>query len=106
MPEVLFEKLYLLEKRLANVRGEGRKSFVSLVGIVDLHRERFARLAEALFARRPFMSAIISSAVLKGPRVRPALTSASPLANRASMMRRWRGVYSASAFGSFGKMVM
>src|SRR5688572_13409312 len=41
------------------------------LGIVDPHRERLVFLAAALFFSSTFMEAIISSAVSKGPYVRP-----------------------------------
>src|SRR5450759_218171 len=51
------------------------------------------------------MCAIISSAVLKGPKPRPAFSSSSDSSRRASMMRRWAGVYSSSAFGNWARSI-
>src|ERR1022692_3454478 len=62
--------------------------------------------AVTLFLSCAFMWPIISSALLKGPKVRPALMSARPSASRASMLRRCSGVYSSSAVGSLGRMVI
>ena len=105
VPEVLLQSLYLLEKSLAHF---GRSIIEDCHGtgeIVDFHRECLSFLA-ALFLSSLFIWAIISSAELKGPAVRPALMSARSSANRALRILRCVGVYSSSAAGSFGMMLM
>src|ERR1035441_8693870 len=84
VPQILFQQPHLFEQRLANA---GRKEMQRLAGprgAVGLHRERLALGAIGLFLTCAFMWAIISSASRNGPKVRPALMSASPSASRAS----------------------
>src|ERR1017187_8207480 len=71
------------------------------IAVFDSHPTRLDFLAAALFFSSPFMWAIISSAVLKGPYDGPF----SALSSRASMMRRWAGVYSSSAFGNWARSI-
>src|ERR1035441_309987 len=64
--EVAGKERHLLEERLAHI-GRGGFSGLHRAGdVVNVHRTRLVFLA-ALFFSWPFMCAIISSAVLKGP---------------------------------------
>src|SRR5216684_1284123 len=103
--EVSLQKFDLLEKRLADFSRGVFQGFLSTGEVINLHRERLVFLATALFLRCAFMWAIISSALLKGPKLRPALKSASDSSRRASMIRRCSGVYSSSADGSSGMIL-
>src|ERR1035438_4157440 len=60
MPEILLEKFDLLEERLSHVGRESLKDFVSLIGVMSLHRARFARLVDAFFLSSAFMASIVS----------------------------------------------
>src|SRR5260370_30566729 len=107
MMKILSEKPDLFEKRLPDVRGSyGQRSKKPRVVIIDLHRERGLAFLVAEFFRPRFNEAIISSAVLNGPAVLPRFTSSRAFLRRASMIRRCSGVYSSSAVGNLGRMVM
>src|SRR5664280_1308607 len=101
MPEVLSEMPNLLEERLAHSGRHIVQGFLRTGEVIDLQRGRLAFLAGPLLRSRAFMSAIISSAVLNGPKPWPFLRSSSDSSSRASMMRRCSGVYSSSAFGNW-----
>src|ERR1700678_2468905 len=92
--QVLFQEFHLLEKGLAYVWRKAEQDFTGMFGVVGLHRERLALEAVVFFLSCAFMWEIISSALLKGPKVRPALMSARPSASWESTMRRCAGVYS------------
>jgi hypothetical protein len=101
MRQVLKEKARLFVKSLSNAGGDLLEGGESSVRVFELHRAALAfRFATRSFLMFASIEAAISSAVLNGPYTRPALTSLSALARRASMMRRCPGVYSSSAFGS------
>src|ERR1039458_7027249 len=71
------------------------------IAVFDSHPTRLDFLAAALFFSSPFMWAIISSAVLKGPYDGPFWH----LSNRASMIGPPAGVYSSSAFGNWARSI-
>lgn len=106
VPTVPLQQFHLPVNGLPQFWGKAVQGSASTFGIVNLHRERFALRAVARLVTRVSMWAIISSALSKGPKVRPALMSAKPSASRASMTRRWSGVYSSSAAGRFGRIVI
>jgi hypothetical protein len=65
--KVLLQEFDLLEKRLLHWQWGVLQCFVNPTAVFDLHQERLVFLRAARFFSSPFMWAIISSAVLKGP---------------------------------------
>src|SRR5260370_32378196 len=82
MIKTLGEELDLFEESLTRFWWRFFQGRQRTRQVVDLHRERLAFLAAALFLSSDFMEAIISSAVLNGPKVRTFLRSSSDSANR------------------------
>src|SRR5216684_1747767 len=88
MTEIQHKEPNLLEEGLAHA---GRRIFQGLLSarkIINPHRERLAVFATALFLRLACIEAIISSAVLNGPYLRPFLRSSFDSARRPSIARR------------------
>src|ERR1035438_2599204 len=101
VPEVLLQHFGLLEEGFLHCTWDIPQGVDDGIAVFDSHPTRLDFLAAALFFSSPFMWAIISSAVLKGPYDGPF----SALSSRASMMRRWAGVYSSSAFGNWARSI-
>src|ERR1035441_587374 len=74
--------------------------------IIELHRARGLRWGRDILRRSRLSEATISAAVSNGPAVWPFFTPSSANFSRASMTRRCAGVYSSSADGSLGTMLM
>src|ERR1039457_5210853 len=97
MPEVLLQHFGLLEEGFLHRTRDIPQGIDDGIAVSDSHPTRLDFLAAALFFSSPFMWAIISSAVSKGPYDGPF----SALSTPAPVMRRWAGVYSSSAFGNW-----
>src|SRR6267154_1118012 len=70
------------------------------------HRARGVFAFRGAFFTCSWRNSIIASCVSKGPCRRPFLISSRPLPTSASTARRCSGVYSSSADGSFGRILM
>src|ERR1017187_2692114 len=101
MPEVLLQHFDLFEEGFLHRTRDIPQGIDDGIAEFDSHPTRLDFLAAALFFSSAFMWAIISSAVSKGPYDGPV----SALSSRASIMRRWAGVYSSSAFGNWERSI-
>ena len=73
MSEIEFEEFDLLEKRFAHLRRGVLQRIQCSGQVVNLHRECLDFLEAPFFFSSVFIEAIISSALLNGPKVRPCL---------------------------------
>src|ERR1017187_3462035 len=93
---------------------EGTLDLLRGLGVVPLETgaaEEFHHAERLVFVRLSFLASLWSEAMNspwleKGPWTLPASMSARPSASSASTMRRCSGVYSLSAAGSFGWMLI
>src|ERR1017187_6187099 len=94
--QILEQQQRLFVKGLLDFLGCLAVAAVEVLGAADLHRgEGLVLLALSFLASR-WRSAINFAWVSNTRDTRPDLISASALARRASMTRRWAGVYSSS----------
>jgi hypothetical protein len=106
MSAVLSEQTNLLEKCFPDARRSGsQRRDDSWAIVINPHQRLGGDFLDGPFFSSFFREAIIPSAVSNGPAVCPLSTSARAFFRRASILRRWAGVYSSTVAATFWKDV-